>query len=140
MAPMSGGQGVVTTDPAAIARALIDAENAGDVEGAVALFHPDAVVNDANGQRVGEDAIREWQVGLAANHFHADTGPPRVDGRTATFDGRLAFDPFRNLGLDSLDATWILEVEDGKVQTFTFTFTPESGERLQEAVRRAQSG
>ena len=128
------------TSPAAVANALITAENAGDVEGAVALFHPDAVVNDANGQRVGEDAIREWQVGLAANHFHADIQPPRVEGQTATFEGSLAFDPFRNLGLDSLDATWVLEVDDGKVRTFTFTFTPESGARLQEALQRAQSG
>lgn len=127
------------SDPAAVATALIEAENAGDVEGAVALFHEDAVVNDANGQRVGVDAIREWQKGLAANHFKADIQPPVVDGDTATFDGRLEFDPFRNLGIDSLDATWVLQVTDGKVQTFTFTFTPESGARLQEAIAQAQS-
>ena len=128
------------SDPAAVAQALVDKENAGDVEGAVALFHEDAVVNDANGQRVGVDAIREWQVGLAANHFHADIEPPRVDGNTASFNGSLQFDPFRSLGLDSLDASWVLEVQDGKVRTFTFTFTPESGARLQEAIQRAQSG
>ena len=136
---MSGGQ-QATTDPAAVATALIAAENAGDVEGAVALFHPDAVVNDANGQRVGVEAIREWQVGLAANHFRADIQPPRVTGQTATFDGSLAFDPFRNLGIDSLDATWVLDVEDGRVRTFTFTFTPESGARLQHALQQAQAG
>jgi hypothetical protein len=135
---MSGGQGA--TDPAAVANALIAAENSGDVEGAVALFHPDAVVNDANGQRVGTEAIREWQVGLAANHFRADIQPPEVEGQTVTFDGALAFDPFRNLGLDSLDATWVLEVDGGRVRTFTFAFTPESGARLQEALQRAGGG
>lgn len=108
----------------------------GDVEGAVALFHPDAVVEDANGQRVGAEAIREWQVGLAANHFRADIRPPEVVGQTVTFDGALAFDPFRKLGLESLDASWVLDVEDGKVRTFTFTFTPESAARLQEALQR----
>jgi hypothetical protein len=136
---MTGGQGT-TTDPAAVATALIAAENAGDVEGAVSLFHPDAVVNDANGQRVGVDAIREWQVGLAANHFNADIQPPQVSGQTATFDGSMTFDAFRNLGLDTLDATWVLEVEDGKVRTFTFRFTPESGARLHEALQQAGSG
>jgi hypothetical protein len=127
-------------DPAAVANALIEAENNGDVEGAVALFDPEAVVNDANGQRVGVDAIREWQVGLAANHFHADIEAPTVAGNTATFDGSVSFDAFTNLGLDRLDATWQLDVDGGKVQTFTFTFTPESGNRLQEAIQRAQSG
>ena len=136
---MSGGQ-QASTDPAAVASALIAAENAGDVEGAVALFHPDAIVNDANGQRVGEDAIREWQVGLAANHFYAEMAPPEVAGSSATFDGTVEFDAFKNLGLDRLDATWVLDVEDGKVKEFTFTFTPESGARLQEAIARAQSG
>lgn len=119
--------------------ALIAAENAGDVEGAVALFHDDAVVNDANGQRVGSEAIRQWQVGLAANHFTADIEPPRVDGDTATFDGTLVFDPFTNLGIDQLDCNWVLKVEDGRVRTFTFTFTPESRDRLQQAIQ-AQSG
>lgn len=136
---MSGGH-TGATDPGAVAMALIDAENAGDVEGAVSLFHPDAVVNDANGQRVGADAIREWQLGLAANHFQATMQPPDVSGNTATFDGSVEFDVFTNLGLDRLDATWVLEVDDGRVRTFTFTFTPESGARLQEAVQRAQSG
>ena len=128
------------SDPAAVALALIEAENNGEVDRAVALFHEDAVVNDANGQRVGVDAIRQWQVGLAANHFKADIQPPSVSGDTATFDGTLEFDPFRNLGIDRLDATWVLQVEDGRVRTFTFTFTPESGQRLQEAIQRSQSG
>ena len=131
---------VEPSDPAAVASALIEAENAGDVEGAVALFDEAAVVNDANGQRVGIDAIREWQVGLAANHFTAHIQPPQVEGDTATFDGSLEFDPFRNLGIDSLDATWVLQVTDGKIRTFTFTFTPESGARLQRAIQEAQSG
>lgn len=128
------------SDPAAVATALIAAENAGDVEGAVALFHDDAVVNDANGQRLGVDAIREWQVGLAANHFKADIQPPTVSGDTATFDGSLEFEPFKNLGIDRLDATWVLQVDGGRVRTFTFTFTPESAARLQEAIQKTQSG
>jgi hypothetical protein len=128
------------TDPGAVASALISAETAGEVEGAVALFHEDAVVNDANGQRVGVDAIREWQVGLAANHFKADIQPPSVDGDTATFDGSLQFDPFTRLGIDQLDATWVLEVADGRIRTFTFTFTPESGARLQRAIEQAGTG
>jgi hypothetical protein len=123
-----------------VASALIEAENSGDVERAVALFHEDAVVNDANGQRVGVEAIREWQIGLAANHFKADVQQPVVDGDIATFDGSLEFDPFRNLGIDRLDATWELQVADGKIKTFTFEFTPESGERLQRAIQQAQSG
>jgi hypothetical protein len=128
-----------SSDPGAVATALIAAENAGDVDRAVSLFHDDAVVNDANGQRVGKEAIREWQVGLAANHFTADIQQPRVEGDTATFDGTLVFDPFTKLGIDQLDCNWVLKVEDGRVRTFTFTFTPDSRARLQEAIQ-AQSG
>ena len=43
------GAGHAQGDPASVARALIDAENRHDVEAAVALFTPDAVVIHATG-------------------------------------------------------------------------------------------
>jgi hypothetical protein len=124
-------------DPGAVAAALIAAENAGDVEGALAIFHKDAAVYDATADFTGEAAIRDWQVGLAAGHFHADIAPPVVDGDEATFTGSCQFDPFRRLGIDSLDATWVLEVDDGKVRTFRFAFAADSLDRLIKAQRDA---
>ena len=131
---MSGGE-ERSTDPASVANALIAAENAGDIEGAVALFHDDAVVNDATGQLVGAEAIRTWQVGLAQGNFHADIEPPQLVAEQVVFKGSCQFDPFRNLGIDSLDATWRLVVEDGKVRTFNFAFSPEALQRLQDAQK-----
>jgi hypothetical protein len=120
-------------DPASVAQALIAAENAADVEAAVALFHEDAVVNDASGQLVGSAEIRVWQEGLRLGHFHADISNPRVDGEEATFDGSCSFDPFRQLGIETLTCTWTLVVEEGRVRTFNFWFSPEALARLAEA-------
>jgi SnoaL-like domain len=120
-------------DPAAVAAALIAAENAGDVEGAVGLFHADAAIHDAVADFAGEAAIREWQVGLAAGRFHADIDAVDADGGSVTLTGSCQFDAFRSLGIDKLDATWVLDVDDGKVRIFRFAFSPASLARLQAA-------
>jgi SnoaL-like protein len=120
-------------DPAAVAGALIAAENAGDIEGAVRLFHADAAIHDAVADFAGEAAIREWQTGLAAGRFHADIDAVDVDGGSVTLTGSCQFDAFRNLGIDRLDATWVLDVDEGRVRTFRFAFSPAALARLQAA-------
>ncbi len=124
-------------DPESVARALIAAENAGDVEGAVGIFHTDAVCNDATGTHTGHDEIREWQNRLKANHFNATINQLDVSGNTATFAGSLTFDLFTGMGIETpLDATWSVAVEDGKIRTFDFTFSPESAAKLQAAQQQ----
>lgn len=120
-------------DPASVARALIDAENRHDVEAAVALFTPDAVVTHATGTLTTTAEIRKWQTELAEGAFRAEIGTPAVSGERVTFTGDVFLSSFQALGIDKLDATWELTVQQGKVKTFNFVFSPASNARLQQA-------
>lgn len=126
-------------DGASVAKALIDAENNRDVEGAVVLFTDDAVVVDPSGRFTTRVEIRQWQTTLSQSGFRANINPPTVAGTRVTFTGGVATDRLRGLGLDRLDAAWDLTVEAGRIKAFTFAFTPDSAVRLQQALARAQA-
>ena len=133
------GAGHAQTDPASVARALIDAENRHDVDAAVALFTPDAVVIHATGTLTTTAEIRKWQTELAEGDFHANITTPTVAGDKVTFGGDVVLNSFKALGIDKLDATWELTVQQGRVKTFNFVFTPASAARLQAAIAGSAS-
>ena len=123
------------TDAVSVARALINAENAHDVNAAVNLFAPGAIVNLPTGALVTRAEIEQWQRELAAGNFHAEITPPvAVTPEVVTFSGTVALDSFRRLGISPLDATWHLTIQLGRVTTFTFAFTPAATARLQAAL------
>src|SRR5688572_18211179 len=74
----TAGAGQAQGDPVAVARALIDAENRHDVEPAVALFTPDAVVIHATGTLTTTAEIRRWQTELAEGNFRANISSSTV--------------------------------------------------------------
>lgn len=123
------------TDAVSVARALIAAENAHDVNAAVNLFAPGAIVNLPTGVFVTRAEIEQWQRELAAGNFHAETTPPvAVTPEVVTFSGTVALDSFRRLGISPLESTWQLTIQLGRVTTFTFDFTPAATARLQAAL------
>ena len=123
------------TDAVSVARALINAENAHDVNAAVNLFAPGAIVNLPTGALVTRAEIEQWQRELAAGNFHAEiTTPVAVTPEVVTFSGTVALDSFRRLGISPLDATWQLTIQLGRVTTFNFGFTPAATARLQAAL------
>ena len=126
--------GHAQSDPASVARAFIDAENRHDVDAAVALFTPDAVVIHATGTLTTTAEIRKWQTELAEGNFRANISRLTVAGDTVTFDGDVALNSFQSLGIDKLDATWELTVQQGRIKTFNFVFSPASSARLQQAI------
>jgi hypothetical protein len=131
--------GAAQSDPASVARALIDAENRHDVEAVVALFTPDAVVIHATGTLTTTAEIRKWQTELADGNFRATIATPTVAGDKVTFTGDVVLNSFSSLGIDKLDATWELTVQEGRVKTFNFVFTPASAARLQQAIAGSAS-
>ena len=133
------GAGHAQGDPASVARAFIDAENRHDVDAAVALFTPDAVVIHATGTLTTTAEIRKWQTELAEGNFRATIGTPTVAGDKVTFNGDVALNSFTSLGIDKLDATWELTVLQGRIKTFNFVFTPASAARLQQALAGSAS-
>lgn len=123
------------TDAVSVARALIDAENAHDIEAAVNLFAPGAIVNLPTGPLVTRAEITQWQRELAAGNLRVDiSAPVAVTPEVVTFSGTVGYDPFRRLGISALDATWQLTIQLGQVTTFNFDFTPAAAARLQAAL------
>ena len=63
--------------PEDLTRKFVDAVNAGDVEGLVALYEPDAVIAFPPGElTVGHDAIRELYTGMLAAQPHFEYEEP----------------------------------------------------------------
>ena len=133
-APIASAQ----TDAVSVARALINAENAHDVNAALNLFGPGAIVNLPTGALVTRAEIEQWQRELAAGNFRAEITPPvAVTPEIVTFSGTVALDSFRRLGISPLEATWELTVQLGRVTIFNFNFTPAAAARLQAALAGA---
>jgi hypothetical protein len=129
-----------TTDAVTVARTLIANENAHNVNAVVDMFAPGAIVNLPTGVFATRAGILGWQQELAAGNFHAEiTNPVAVTPEVVTFSGTVALDLFRSLGLASLESTWQLTIQLGKVTTFNFDFTPAATARLNAAIAAASA-
>jgi hypothetical protein len=138
MTPIPGAGDGPAADPLATVHALLAAENAHDVEAAVALFAPDATVTLALETRRGTAEIRAWQRELAEGHFHMEVlGTPEVAGDGVRFHNRLDLDLFKQMGLGTVEGISEAQVRDTKITAYTFALTPESLARLQTAASRS---
>ena len=151
MSPVAAGEGTAVArwrgepdmadqDPRGVVNALIEAENALDIEAAANLFAPDAVVTLPTGVLSTTEEIRDWQTGLANGHFHADIGEITTQGNHAIFGGTVGFDPFRGMGIDAMGSQWDVTVDAGRISAFTYTFTPEGLARLEAATAGVGAG
>jgi ketosteroid isomerase-like protein len=122
------------SDPEAVARAVYEAMNAGDVETALSYFADDAVLSlGAFGSFSGKEELRgsfEREVSLHASWELSDF---QVEGDTVTFKSRYTSDDMRALGV-TLEGTEVITVQDGKIVTDTWTVTDESMAALQAAM------
>jgi ketosteroid isomerase-like protein len=136
------GQG--PTDPSDVIRAYVEAANAGDVEAALACWADDAtytVVPAAfTGQSVftGKAQIRSLLEAFVAQHSRTEIMDLHVDGARVTAQARSGVDSVRRLGINALEATAEAIVRDGKIQSATYTFSPEAAALLATA-RAAQT-
>jgi hypothetical protein len=122
------------SDPEALARAVYEAMNAGDVEVALALFADDAVLDlGAFGKFSGKEELRaafENEVALNASWEASDF---RVEGNTVTFKSRYTSDMMQALGV-TLEAIEVITIEDGKIISDIWTATEESLAAFQAAM------
>ena len=103
-------------DPQDLERLLVTRQRAGDVEGMVALYEPDAVIDTADGRLTrGTEAIRALFTGLLAtgHKFHfGDQRPAVVSGDLALTstrlpDGSVTAEVARRQG----DGTWLWVID-----------------------------
>lgn len=141
LAPFGGASQILAAqdaDPAAIIAAYVAAVNAGDLEGILALHDDDAVhialpsADGSAGICRGKGEFRMWyEQSVAANdRVEVIDDSLAVDGNQATFTARVASDPWRELGLETLEAKTDIVVIDGRIMTHLMTLTPESVRQL----------
>lgn len=128
--------------PEEVVTAMIEAEEAGDLEAGIALFADDAEFSvgpvtpvDMPGPTiVGTDAIRAYWVAIAAKNEDISREITGVEGNTVTTLGRYQDDDLRSLGLEFIDGTEEWVVQDGKITEYTWTTTDESVAELMAAM------
>ncbi len=125
--------------PEEVARFLIGAQNAHDVDAAVGSFAEGAVVTLPTGVLNTPEAIRGWQDDLAAGNFHIDAGEMEINGNRVGWTGTVSLDRFTAMGIDTLGGVWKLEIADGKIKDFHFDWTPDGAQKLQAAIARLSS-
>ena len=108
------------TEPNDIARFFVDRGNAGDLEGLVALFEPDAVVAlPGDGNTSGHAEIRRKYAGVLARKPRFSLGeqqPAMINGDialTSTYfaDGGAAAEVARR----QPDGTWLWMIDKGNI-------------------------
>jgi ketosteroid isomerase-like protein len=134
-APSSGD------DPAAVIAAYLAAVNAGDLVTILDLYADDAVhiflptPDGSSGVCLGKANFRMWYEQSLANgdRVELEDGTLAVDGNQATFITQISSEPWRKLGVETLEAKTDLVVIDGRIVTHLVTLTPESVRTLQAA-------
>lgn len=132
-------------DPAAVIEAYVAAVNAGDLDAILALyddntFHIALPSPDGSaGVCVGKEQFRMWYEQSLANgdQVAVEDGTLAVDGNQATFVARLSSEPWRKLGVETLEATSEIVVIDGRIMTHVVVLGPESMRQLQTARETA---
>ncbi|MGB6174768.1 MAG: hypothetical protein WBF43_00155 [Methylocella sp.] len=107
-------------DPQDLARLLVSRANAGDVEGMVALYEPDAALACGDGRiAVGADAIRKFYTGFLAAGPTFDLG----EQRPAMLRGNLALTSTRlpngivtaEVARKQSDGTWLWAIDQPSI-------------------------
>jgi ketosteroid isomerase-like protein len=128
-------------DPAAVIEAYLAAVNAGDLEAILDLYADDAVhiflptPDGSAGVCLGKVNFRMWYEQSLTNgdRVEMEDGTLAVDGNQATFITRISSEPWRKLGVETLEAKTDLVVINGHIATHLVTLTPESVRTLQAA-------
>lgn len=128
-------------DPAVVIEAYVAAVNAGDLDAILDLYDDDAfhiVLPSPDGSAgvcQGKEQFRMWYEQSVANGDHVELadGTLAVAGNQATFVARLSGEPWRKLGVETLEAHSQIVVIDGRIMTHVVLLTPASVRRLQSA-------
>ena len=130
------------TDPEAVFNALHAAINAHDVDGALAFFADDAVVQFPNQPPPnvfrGKTEMRAWLQGDANQHIQVKTEQFKVAGDRMTWIAKVDVDDVRPLGI-TIEGPVEAVVQNGKITSFTFTLSQETLAKLQAATAQPQS-
>jgi len=118
--------------PEEIANAWNIALAEGDIDGALSYLAEDAVVSiippgdDSDGVYNGYAEIRGWYEPMVAAHGVGTLSDCKSSGETLTCLNTYSDDGLKGMGVDFIEGEWVAVFQDGKIQAYTFTMTPDS--------------
>jgi hypothetical protein len=116
-------------DPLTIVNSWLEALNAGDVDAALSYLADDAQIT-SDRMYTGKQEIRGWYESIVGANAVSTLNDCQVDGETVTCNNVYTDDGLRAIGVDFLEGELVLVVRDGKIQSYTFTMSPESLAKL----------
>jgi len=129
------------TDPAKVLNTLADSLNAGDVDTAMTLYAPDAVLNivpppaGLPGTYTGLKEIRGWLEVLVGMNFKIEgVEILKVEGDKLNVRVKSSSDFARGFNIAFLEHMEEHIIQGGKIKGYTTAFTPETMEKLQAAM------
>ena len=129
------------TDPVKVLNTLADSLNAGDVDTAMTLYTPDAVLHivpppaGLPGTYTGLKEIRGWLEVLVGMNFKIEgVEILKVEGDKVKIKVITSSDLARGFNMAFMEFNEEHTIQDGKIKGYTTAFTPETMEKLQAAM------
>ena len=117
------------TDPLSVVDSWLEALNTGDVDAALSYLADDAQIT-SDQVYTGKQGIRGWYESIVGANAASTLSDCQVDGETVTCNNVYTDDGLQAIGVDFLEGELVLVVRDGKIQSYTFTMSPESLAKL----------
>ena len=118
--------------PEEIANSWTKALAMGDIDTALSFLAEDAVVviipagPDDDGNYTGHAEIRGWYETIVGANGVGTLSDCNTDGENLTCLNTYTDDGLKEMGVDFIEGEWFAVIQDGKIQSYTFTITPES--------------
>jgi hypothetical protein len=134
LAMVSQAVEVQPTDPPAVLQRYIDAQNAGDLEAALALWADDGVLTNTRGRTfTGKEALRRFIQGNITRNIRQE--PESIDtvGEKVTWINRESNDAYRRLKVAPVQQNSEIIVRDGHITSWVNYFPAEEIARIEQA-------
>ena len=129
------------TDPQSVLERFNDAQNAGDVDAALAMWAEDGVRTNTRGRKMaGKDEIRKFIQGVVAAKLRVETESMHVVGDKVTWTIRESNELYRKLDVAPVRIIVELLVQEGKIKSWLAYFPPTEISKLEQACAAQPKG
>lgn len=122
--------------PLDVVNSWVAALNKGDIDTALSYLADDATVTispagpEGDATFTGHAEIRGWYETLTAGKGVTTLSNCKMDGETMTCKDVYFDEGLKSMGVDFLEGEWVAIIQDGKIQSYTFTTSPASLAKL----------
>jgi ketosteroid isomerase-like protein len=141
--PLAAQDAAAPMAPGEVVAAVYAALEAGDVPAALEFLAGDAVLTlvpapeGMDGTFVGKEEIGAWYEGLAAGHGRFEISDVMTAGNRTSMHLAFSDDFFDSLSLSPAEFDGAAVVQDGKVKSLSWVFTPEFAAKMDAAMGKA---